>query len=118
MVERLNQITEATGAKIVWSSSWRLFWDFEDAKQRFPEWGIEAELIGTTPSMAGPRGNEIQAWLDNHPEVEAFIIVDDSTDMVHLRDRLVRTRFQDDIPGLVPGLQDHHVEQAIRMLKE
>lgn len=30
----------------------------------------------------GVRGHEIQAWLDKHPEVEKYAILDDDSDML------------------------------------
>jgi hypothetical protein len=34
---------------------------------------------------------EIQSWLNSHPEVSAFVIVDDDEDMAHLMPKLVKT---------------------------
>jgi len=55
------------------------------------------------------RGHEIQRWLSEHPEVTAFAIVDDDTDMAHLYPRLVLTDCEE-------GLQDQHVEQLVALL--
>ena len=120
MVERVNQITRATGAKIVWSSSWRGAWlienDYASIPQFFKDIGIEGEVVGVTPEdgehFSHPhycRGNQIHNWLDQHPEVTKFIILDDSSDMGALRGHLVR-------PTWECGLQDEHVEAAIRKL--
>ena len=37
------------------------------------------------------RGSEIQQWLDGHPEVRDFVIIDDGNDMLHLTPNLVLT---------------------------
>jgi hypothetical protein len=37
------------------------------------------------------RGEEIQAWLTENPDVTQFVILDDDSDMAHLIDHLVQT---------------------------
>lgn len=76
-VRLIRGIAKAAGAKVVLSSSWRCD----------PEWreignALGIPLLDRTPSMLGPRGKEIAAWLDNHPEVERYAIVDDDGDML------------------------------------
>ena len=65
--------------KVVLSSSWRMFEDGgidEIESQVVP-------LYGQTPRLEGEiRGKEIQAWLDQHPEVERYAILDDDNDML------------------------------------
>lgn len=66
--------------KVVLSSAWRLSHDFKDVGKAF-----DLPIIDRTPSMLGPRGQEIQAWLTGHPEVERFAIVDDDSDMLDVQ---------------------------------
>ncbi len=117
-VERLNRIVERAGAKVVVSSSWRWAHTLQVIARMLALRGFRGEAVGATPHQgkmpsglwAGEvRGHEIQAWLDAHPAVERFTILDDSTDMAHLAPYLVRTYFE-------TGLQDEHVEQAVAML--
>jgi hypothetical protein len=77
--------------KIVISSTWRYGETVETLKAMFKPFKLISDaIIGLTPNIGlTPRGNEIQAWLDKHPEVDKFVIVDDNRDMVHLTDRLV-----------------------------
>lgn len=115
-LRRLDKIIEATGAMVVISSAWRIdFWEpaeFDLLKEHFKNQGSIVNLIGHTPyDNERIRGREIQTWLNEHPDVEKFIIIDDSDDMEHLMPRLIRTKFYD-------GIQDEHVEMAIKMLKE
>ena len=54
--------------------------------------GFVGNILGKTCILDDQeRGNEIQEWLDNHPEVEQFMILDDDSDMIHLTHKLVKT---------------------------
>lgn len=71
-------IVKAAGAGIVLSSSWRL------SDSRWADIGpaLGLPIFDRTPSMLGPRGREIGAWLEAHPEVDTYAIVDDDPDML------------------------------------
>ena len=120
-VTALNRITDVTGAKIVISSIWRLS-GMGDCVTHLRNWGVTGEVIGTTPRyledewkgekkilVAVPRGREIQAWLDEHPDVESFVILDDDKDMEHLMPFLIHTPFE-------IGLTDEDADSAIMRL--
>jgi len=87
LVERFNKLRARTGAKVVLSSTWRLA---KDWKNTMAECGLDTEhFIDRTPHMpltggveAMERGKEIQAWLNEHPDVEAYAILDDDSDML------------------------------------
>jgi len=86
----LDRIIQATGCKIVLSSSWRHMPDWREIlKKRMPS----IEILDRTPRYSSSskygvderdlcRGHNIQDWLDEHPEVERYAIVDDSADML------------------------------------
>lgn len=76
----VNRICEATGASIVLSSSWRLSEDGKDEVNRH----IFPRFIDVTPYKHGlkSRGSEIKDWLDRHPEVMRYAILDDNSDML------------------------------------
>lgn len=87
---RVSKIIDETGAKILWSSTWRnidKYKDLEVAKDMFNRRGLPGEaLIDRTPdfladfSQRCDRGNEIRAWLKEHPEVTKCAVVDDRED--------------------------------------
>lgn len=97
-VAELNRVTEATGADLVISSVWRGR-GLDTMRAICREQGVEATVVGRTGSesngMTGylrskaGRGTEIAHWLDQHPEVERFVILDDDHDMGYLYDHLV-----------------------------
>ncbi len=110
-IKRVNRIVKETGAKIVLSSDWRLYDEYYDAVLN--KMNIEGEIIDVTPSLMNlARGIEIQAWLDEHPEVTNFVILDDRDDMAHLMHKLVQTSFE------IDGLTDKLAVQAIEMLNK
>jgi len=120
-VDQLNKITDATGAVIVVSSTWRAD-GLMKTRERLHKWGIKADCIAITPHMderdpksglwiSHPRGQEIQKWLDEYDreEVEAFVILDDDSDMEHLMPYLVQTPFE-------TGITEDHTAQAVALL--
>lgn len=117
LVDRVNQITDATGAYIVISSSWRIGYlaDWVDVVLYLHNSGLKGFILGRTPSFRElrTRGEEIKAYLSDHKEenIVSFIILDDNNDMGQYSERLILTDHQ-------IGIQDEHVEQAIRMLNE
>lgn len=88
LVELLEKVPDL---KIVVSSTWRMGCDtvqkLQDIFNPIPELHgqkiIQERIIDRTPVFrSGPRGNEIKHWLDNHPEVEKYAILDDDSDML------------------------------------
>jgi len=108
----LNEILDRTGAKVVVSSTWRMVLTPEDLQRVLKERGFTGEIIGATPKGGGEiRGLKIQRWLDETDlDVESFVILDDSSDMGDLMDRLVHTTWR-------YGLRKKHVPLAVRVLK-
>lgn len=88
----LNKLCRETGAKIVVSSTWRLY---DNYKECLYNAGLnkDIEILGRTKKLGTARGIEIQDWLDEHQElnIEKFVILDDDMDMAHLMDYAVFT---------------------------
>jgi histidinol phosphatase-like enzyme len=118
-ISRLNKITDATGAKIVVSSTWRLAFinreqPLTSLQNCLKSYGITGEIIDMTPNkpnaVRNRRGKEIQSWIDAHYSlIEKFVIIDDDPDMGRLRNKQILTKFED-------GLLDDHVEKIINLL--
>lgn len=77
--------------KIVVSSTWRLGETPETLKKILhPSKLIGDAIIDVTPALRykkdtteeADRGDEIKHWLDRHPEVTHYVIVDDDNDML------------------------------------
>jgi len=111
-VDRLNKITDKTGAKIVISSTWRFQEHHVHAYEN--DMGIKGEIIDKTPrstNILSCRGDEIWLWLQEHPEVEKFVILDDSSDMRDMFKYLIQTN-----PEF--GLTDSDVERVIERFND
>lgn len=127
-VKALKHILENTNALMVLSSSWRrgfIDWkkkkdrmvDKKDALRRLSEWldadGLQGHrLIDSTPCLFNEtRGKEIETWLENHPEIKRFIILDDDDDIEPFIDNLIQTH-------PVHGLSMEDAEEAVETLNE
>ena len=85
-VDRLNRLTDETGAVIVLSSTWRIGRVGREFREKMKSrWGLKAEVIDFTDNLWHPPGSverrvlEIQKWLadNSHLGVEAFVSIDD-----------------------------------------
>ena len=119
---RLKQIVDATGAKIVLSSTWRYDrddprynGDFLELQEAFKKVGLEFYSYTPEEVTGRKRGVEIKAWLGLHPEVDRYIILDDELfdyEERRLLPRLIKTDFADG------GLTETHTQEAIALLLE
>jgi hypothetical protein len=119
----LKEIVDRTGAKIVLSTSWRIYWDRDEAlcepigrwiNELFAQYGLFV-FDKTITISSSDRDQEVRRWLSAHDgEVEAFVILDDiAFGWGDLSDHLVRTH-----PRIGRGLEREHVERAIALLTE
>jgi len=76
-IRLLHRLCDSAGVVVVLSSAWRLSHPFKEVGD-----ALGLPIIDRTPSLPGPRGAEIAAWLAEHPEVETWAIVDDDADML------------------------------------
>lgn len=137
LVDRLNRITDDTDARIVVHSSWRYRDSLEELRRVLEKENVCGEVIDVAPmpevqrrdwggcwvteeAWSAFRGDlatnderaiAIQRWLDAHPEVDRFIILDDSDALGHFvgRPEFIRT-------GTHSGLTDEDVIRAVAWL--
>ena len=82
-VKNLNKLIRLTEAKIVISSTWRLFHSLEELQNIFKRQNIKGEVISTTSVERAtveediPRGQKIADWLREHNDIEQYVIIDD-----------------------------------------
>lgn len=111
----LKALCDKTGAKIVVSSVWRIGRDKADFIDIFAAYGwIDFPYLDKTitghPSGDSRRGREIEHWLDAHPDVTEYIILDDDSDMLDTQlDRFIHV-------SNVNGFRSKHYCKALRLL--
>ena len=83
-VELLKKIVEETGSRIVLSSSWGKFWANNPVDSAGKRIDAALEKYGLAVSEKTPqirnatRSQEIEAFLQNHPYVVNYVILDDN----------------------------------------
>lgn len=100
-------IINHTQASLVISSTWR---NDNKLSEKFKYMGLP-EFIDITPStIQRHRGTEIQMWLDAHPEVDNYVILDDDTDVLDSQsEHFVHVSYEE-------GLNEEFANKAINIL--
>jgi hypothetical protein len=121
LITHIKEIVDATGAKIVLSSTWRKDWAFDllDGKDwiylrdEFAKQGLH--FLDYTPSRRDShRGKEIKEWLESTDyDVESYVVIDDEMyDIWELHEgHLVQTSYGE-------GIKPEAVDKAIKILKK
>ncbi len=86
----LSEWCNETGTKICISSTWKNHFGVKGYVSTPEKWedalvklGFkEGTYVGITETYRTLRGDEIKDWLDKHPEVEDYAILDDDSDML------------------------------------
>lgn len=130
-MEQVKQICDATGAKIVISSSWRRYtleqtieaitkkeWAYGHNPFPYPEY-----VVDITPRMYAfkhgnrethyciCRGIEIEQWLSEHQDVTDYVILDDDSDMLlPQKKHFIKTH-------ALRGISKRDVARAINILR-
>jgi hypothetical protein len=110
-VANLNEITGRTGAFIVVSSNWRKRYSLIALRKIFRVNGVNQRVVGVTPILDTPRGEEIEKYILDQTilPIDRFVIIDDRPNMGDLLPYLVRTSWQ-------VGLDQMSTRTAIEML--
>ena len=119
-IKLIKKIVDETDAKIVVSSSWRADTIENTIKRSFKlqsetnetiTWFIN-HLYDVTPYKSSERGVEIKVYLDRHPEVDNYVIIDDDSDMLDEQlYHFVQTNFED-------GITEIEANRAIKILNK
>lgn len=114
----LKQIVEATAAEVVLSTSWRERWSQDTAQcdstgvlmnSIFGAYGLQ--IFDKTPQLHAKREMEIKSWLDGHPDVKQFVVLDDMLlNGDFLSGHFVKTS------GYFGGMDETDVQDAIGIL--
>ncbi len=113
----LKSAVDRIGAKVVLVSSWRYTKNGEALKALLSEHGIVADI---TPYINNERGLEIKKWLEDHPDTEDFVVLDDevfdSYDEM-LMPKLIKISNGNGI-NFGEGLQQKDIDEIIQRLGE
>ena len=134
MVSRLKKIADVSGAAIILTSSWRIYYydqqksdgrqmndNFKKLLDAFEKFGLT--ISGATQEIGFDKNSrplEIRHWLLDKPDVERFVILDDMEwNWGWLSDHVVYTRRKDDssLSGWRSGLDIENVREALGILK-
>lgn len=75
-LKNLAKIVNKTGAKIVLSSTWRIFKShIYVLEARLAEYGLR--IYDMTDNINMIRGAEIKEWLKSHRDIENYVVIDD-----------------------------------------
>lgn len=118
-LDLIKQIVDATDAKIVLSSSWREHWgknetECDDTGKKINEIFAEKGLsiFDKTPKYHNDRKQEIIDWLQVHPDILDFVVIDDGFfEEGILKNHFVLTS------KLCFGIDENDVNRAISILK-
>jgi hypothetical protein len=80
--KRVQRIIKETGCAVALSSTWRLYADGRALVKKKVCNFIDCTKDLQAGAKRGfvPRGDEVQEWLDRHPNVRQYAVVDDDTD--------------------------------------
>lgn len=120
LVQRLKDLLDLSGARLVLSSTWREGWhqeneslndvSFTELRNKFREFNIE--IFDRTGEMRQNRWQSIKEYMARPREdsIEHYVIIDDWDDMGEYSNHLVWTN-----PST--GLTDDDIEEALRILE-
>jgi hypothetical protein len=112
-INLVNELLRKTGANVVITSTWRLGHSLNMLQHIFKNNGFKypERIIGATTDLPGKeRGHEITLWLKQVP-VDAFVVLDDDSDMFGVKDKHVKTTFK-------VGLNKEHIKCALQIIKK
>ena len=119
ILKRISDL--AGGAVIVLTSTWKMTWEKDGPKDFDSEYLVRKladhglTISDKTDDDWTDRGAGILRYLDAHPEITSFLILDDQAfdfKALRLKKYLIRTSF-----AANGGLNERHVWQAERILK-
>jgi len=113
-VKMIKTLLEDFNAKIVISSLWRFAAKIQLSKE-LKKSGLINYLYKDwhTPIIGSPhRGKEIKMWLDSHPAISDFLIIDDDEDVLpEHNSKFIKTTIEN-------GFQEEHYYKARAILEQ
>ena len=125
-VKKLTKIVEATNAKIILSSDWKIGWEkhyitYKPSHAKYLDNHLKKKggltIFDKTPTInkGWDRGAEILSYIDKHQDIENYVILDDTFFDDFLDSKIEKHLVLTDREI---GLSDVDVEEAINILME
>ena len=108
-LERLKKLCTLCNASVVYSSSNRYSRFGRELISKMMELGLN--IIGVTPKL-NSREEEIRKYLEEHPEIDNYVILDDDYDM-DFGNRMIKLPMQG--PGSL-GFTEEYYDKAVNVL--
>ena len=110
-VENLRRLLEECGAEIVISSDWKRSKSLEQLKLLFGIHGLDSYITGMVPyDFHTLKKDEIGAYLEAHPGLNSYVVLDDLNMEKYFRGHMVCT-------GYASFLTEDAVRKAARILE-
>lgn len=109
-LNRIKRLCELCNASVVYTSSSRYSLFGKKLISKMMELGLN--IIGVTPRLDS-RENEISKYLDEHPEIDNYCVIDDDYDMDVFGERMIKLPVQG--PGSL-GFTEEYYDKAIKIL--
>lgn len=114
----VQRIIKETGCKVVLSSTWRLYPEAREQVRRkvcsFIDCTVDMQRGGKWG--VADRGYEVQEWLDRHPAVTEYAILDDNSDFLP-NQWLFQTTWENGINEEIAQAVIHHLTASERQYK-
>ncbi len=116
-VQLIKRIIKETGCKVVLSSTWRLYPEARAVVKRDVCYFIDCTKDLQRGAKRGvvERGIEVQEWLDRHPHVKQYAIIDDDSDFLP-HQWLFKTTWEHGITEDIAQAVIHHLTADSRTL--
>ena len=109
-LNRLKRLVDETDSNVVYSSSNRYSRFGKSIMLKLISSGIN--IVGVTPKLSS-REDEIKTYLNEHPDIVNYCIIDDDYDMESMKEHMVKLPVQSE--GSL-GFTDEYYQQALNIL--
>ena len=96
-------LEQDSDVKLVISSDWRKYHSLVELDNILHSYGVQgARIIGFTPAkMSSSRSSEIRMFLDDHPNITKFVVIDDDDSVLSIQDPRGHIFLTDSSDGLL-----------------
>lgn len=123
-VARIQRICDETNARVVIVSAWRRWATVEEITEVLRRVGLSAPVLGAVGGVkmsADLRADAALEWLDEHPDVSGWVVIDDTVNHYGYPSkrgpRYHNPRFIGRVVHPRDGITDADADEAVRILR-